>query len=594
MIARALLVLAVALLVAGCALPEGAGQPSPASPVDEAATPTDQAMEPTSAPAEAEEPPAAASDPAASDEMVKALANTLGVAPEALTVLSVEPVNWPDTCLGVTSMDIMCGEAITPGYRIVVEVDGAQTTLHTNQDLSVIYLADASEEPAGAAPDAPVLIWQSGGESCAEAHFNAETVLFGPCGPRLDQLAPLSADRTAELATFAALYASYSAETPAGAVSLTGNGPARAEAADQRALAQWAEAVVAEVIAEQPDPRAGLAMEWSREGGFAGFCDQMLVYGSGQAPASSCKTTPASMLGARWLSSPQMALLFGWIDGLSAFQYQQKDQATADAMAVALSFAGRGAAEASAADQQALLDYAHHLFTFGALATGTRYVVAAGDLPMLTGPGEQFPPVGELFGGQTAFVTGVSQDGRWWRVLCPDDTVGDCWLAADKATPQAETPPAVAPASYDPADIYATVIRQLYTVDHTFGQPPNFPTVYLVRRTDDSVGASGSPANGQTIAPSDQTRITAQLADLPAQWIWVDSAADAPRDANGSVVGEGAVITVGNIAPRPDGTLHVPAGIFIGMLAAGGQTYVLESVSGVWQITGVSGPVWIS
>ena len=154
--------------------------------------------------------------------------------------------------------------------------------------------------------------------------------------------------------------------------------------------------------------------------------------------------------------------------------------------------------------------------------------------------------------------------------------------------------PSTAPASYDPADIYAAAIRQVYTVDHTFGQPPNFPVVYLVRKTDDSVGASGSPANGQTIAPADQERLSTALADLPAEMIWVDSAEEAPRDANDAVADGGAIITVGNITPQDDGTLHVPASIYIGMLAAGGQTYVLENTTNGWQITGTTGPAWIS
>ena len=86
------------------------------------------------------------------------------------------------------------------------------------------------------------------------------------------------------------------------------------------------------------------------------------------------------------------------------------------------------------ADQQAMLTYAGNVFTFGALATDTRYLQVNHDVPMVTGPGTQFPQIGALPGGQTIFVTGVSQDGRWWRVLCPDDTVGDCWLAGDQVT----------------------------------------------------------------------------------------------------------------------------------------------------------------
>jgi hypothetical protein len=160
----------------------------------------------------------------------------------------------------------------------------------------------------------------------------------------------------------------------------------------------------------------------------------------------------------------------------------------------------------------------------------------------------------------------------------------------------AQGAPNVKPVStpWDPAEIYALVVRQLYTVDHTFGQPPRFPVVYLLRQTDDSVSASGAPSNSQTIFPGDQQRIVSLLADLPADFVWVDSREDVPLDSVDVVVGGGAMITLGNITQQSDGTLHTPASITIGSLAAGGRTYVLEAVDGVWQITGVSGPVWMS
>ena len=160
----------------------------------------------------------------------------------------------------------------------------------------------------------------------------------------------------------------------------------------------------------------------------------------------------------------------------------------------------------------------------------------------------------------------------------------------------AQGAPSVKPVSipWDPAEIYALVVRQLYTVDHTFGQPPLFPEVYLLRRTNDSAGSPGSPSNSQTIFSGDQQRITSLLADLPAKFSWVDSADDVPKDAQGAVAGGGAVITLGNISPQPDGSLHAPASIYMGMLAAGGQTYVLEATGGAWRITGVAGPVWMS
>jgi hypothetical protein len=89
--------------------------------------------------------------------------------------------------------------------------------------------------------------------------------------------------------------------------------------------------------------------------------------------------------------------------------------------------------------------------------------------------------------------------------------------------------------------------------------------------------------------------ITHSLSDLPTSIIWVDTFADVPLDAqDGRIQGESAAITVGNIHTQDDGTLQVPASIYVANLAAGGQTYVLEQVNGVWTITGTTGVQWIS
>jgi hypothetical protein len=60
------------------------------------------------------------------------LAARLNVAPDAITVVSVEAVDWPDACLGIHTPDIMCAMVITPGYRVILEADGKQYEYHTN------------------------------------------------------------------------------------------------------------------------------------------------------------------------------------------------------------------------------------------------------------------------------------------------------------------------------------------------------------------------------------------------------------------------------------------------------------------------------
>lgn len=167
-------------------------------------------------------------------------------------------------------------------------------------------------------------------------------------------------------------------------------------------------------------------------------------------------------------------------------------------------------------------------------------------------------------------------------------------------TPSAAAPstPTAAPdlSEADQAAIYAAVIRQLYTVDHTFDRAPNFPTVYLVRRTEESSHDPRVPqTESQVLSQAVQTAIVDMLTDLPAEFIWTDDRQEIPLDPKTGVVpGDGAIFTVGNIYLDENHQALVPASLYFANLGAGGQTYVLEQVGGAWQITGDTGTRWIS
>jgi hypothetical protein len=49
---------------------------------------------------------------------------------------------------------------------------------------------------------------------------------------------------------------------------------------------------------------------------------------------------------------------------------------------------------------------------------------------MRSGPGTSYNIIGWVATGQTAKVTGISIDNSWWRVVCPDSTIGNCWVTA--------------------------------------------------------------------------------------------------------------------------------------------------------------------
>ena len=86
---------------------------------------------------------------AITDAAVKFAAAELGVDVAAIQVVSVEEATWRNSCLGVDRLNEMCMDVITPGFRVVLSVDGQEIAVHTNQDASALRLAD----PAQGAPD---------------------------------------------------------------------------------------------------------------------------------------------------------------------------------------------------------------------------------------------------------------------------------------------------------------------------------------------------------------------------------------------------------------------------------------------------------
>ena len=64
------------------------------------------------------------------DLAVADLAARLSVNPAAITVQVVEPIEWPDASLGCPQPGMMYAQVVTPGYRIVLEVNGKSYEYH--------------------------------------------------------------------------------------------------------------------------------------------------------------------------------------------------------------------------------------------------------------------------------------------------------------------------------------------------------------------------------------------------------------------------------------------------------------------------------
>jgi putative hemolysin len=82
-------------------------------------------------------PENAAIDPAVQKQVVGAaqalLARQLKVNASQISMVSIEPVSWPDSCLGLPGPDEMCAQMITDGYKVVLSVNGQNYTFHIDQ-----------------------------------------------------------------------------------------------------------------------------------------------------------------------------------------------------------------------------------------------------------------------------------------------------------------------------------------------------------------------------------------------------------------------------------------------------------------------------
>lgn len=75
------------------------------------------------------------------------------------------------------------------------------------------------------------------------------------------------------------------------------------------------------------------------------------------------------------------------------------------------------------------------------IPTNVQYVMALADVNVRSGPGLNYAVEGFIADGQVAQVSGRSADGQWWRIACPQDASGFCWISAEMQWTQPVTAP---------------------------------------------------------------------------------------------------------------------------------------------------------
>jgi hypothetical protein len=244
-------------------------------------------------------------------------------------------VTWPDGCLGVVRMGVMCTQAEIPGFKIVLDASGKKYEFHTNQDGTVIQLVEGAEN-AGAA-EQMVIKQLAANLGIAEKDISvvsSEVVEFndGCLGISMPDV------MCAQVVT------------PGRIVVLEANG------------IQYEYHTSANGSRVQP---ATLALVWKRQGGIAGFCDTLTVFLSGEVYATRCKPQDDGRMGtfAELLSANEQAKFTDWMTTFAMANLDASDpKNVADRMMVTLDIFGTGTKPPTQAEQQELFQFAQDLF----------------------------------------------------------------------------------------------------------------------------------------------------------------------------------------------------------------------------------------
>ncbi len=301
---------------------------------------------PTATPIEPTPEPIPGGFPSAAFAAREALAELLGISAETIEIRNVKPAEWPDGCLGLAGPDEMCTMAIVPGYRVTLVSGASQYIYRTDErGTSLRRELGVSFAVPGEAVR-PLVVWQN--PECTEAAIlMPEGLSFGACFGLQSVSSWPDGAIPATMRKFLETFAPFEVETPTGKVIFNGSGTEVAAPAEQRAIAEWMKIQFLAAKSGRAEADWGLALAYSRQGGFAGFCDEIKVYLDGTVFLSSCKDVDVDYR----LEAGQLEQLYAWYDGLAKIDYSYTDPAAADAMSTKLTMPAQGS---QAADEAAV------------------------------------------------------------------------------------------------------------------------------------------------------------------------------------------------------------------------------------------------
>lgn len=279
--------------------------------------------------------------PAAVEAARGYLARLIEAPYDGIRVVSVDAVDWPDSCLGIDSPGTACAEVITSGYKVVLVYTGKDYIIRTDQSGEQVVLAS----PSLFEKDAVALTWIGDlGQGCLRARFTEMGVSLESCEQRDERkFTPYpDARRANQLLDLQMRWTAIKAQTTSGSIELSGMGVLTADPVQQRAVADWARQAVLEVV--NPELAQGQAVwySWQLEGGIIGYCESLRVAPGGLVEVETCRQTAPIDQTFRWLNALELRQVYGWMAEYGPGTLETADKAVADGLVLRMAFNGRG------------------------------------------------------------------------------------------------------------------------------------------------------------------------------------------------------------------------------------------------------------
>jgi uncharacterized protein YggU (UPF0235/DUF167 family) len=258
---------------------------------------------------------------------IATLAQSLGVPADKISLVSAEAVTWPNGCMGIQRLGVLCTQNEVPGFKIILKAGDKQYEVHTNQDGSVVAPEQALQAPGPAEEAAVNQLATNLGIPKSDVKVVSTTAIEWP-------------DSCMGVAQRDIMCAQV--VTPGYLILLEAGGRQYEYHTNQDASMIMP---------------GSLGLSWTQQGGIAGLCQNLEVYLSGEIYATDCKAGGDSRTGV--LKAADRDQLTAWVDKLSMTAIDLSDpKGVSDAMTRQASLNGTGTGKATDKEE-------HEIYTFG-------------------------------------------------------------------------------------------------------------------------------------------------------------------------------------------------------------------------------------